>query len=70
MLFPFNTAVDDERKLGEYWYIIAAGLVFYDNDHGEVLATLVGIHSWSGACGYAEYPGVFGRVTVALEWIE
>ena len=33
------------------------------------LATLIGISSFGGACGYSEYPDVFGRVTHVLDWI-
>ena len=31
---------------------------------------LIGITSWSGACGMDEWPSVFGRVTQALDWIK
>ena len=34
------------------------------------IATLIGIHSWGIGCGDAEYPGVNGRVSHVLEWIE
>ena len=34
------------------------------------MPTIIGIASWVGACGYAEYPDVFGRVTSVLDWIK
>jgi secreted trypsin-like serine protease len=36
------------------------------------MVTLIGIVSWMGACGYAEYPDVYGRVAYnpILNWIE
>ena len=53
--------------------ITKAGLVWTDPDpkkNPEKVATLIGILSWLGACGYAKYPDVFGRVTHVLDWIE
>ena len=40
-----------------------------DSNSGEKIATLIGITSWGAACGYAEYPDVFARVTHVLDWI-
>ena len=32
-------------------------------------AILIGITSWAAACGYAEWPDVYGRVSSVLDWI-
>ena len=32
-------------------------------------AILIGITSWAAACGYAEWPDVYGRVSSMLDWI-
>ena len=47
-----------------------SGLVYIDPNDPRKIPTLLGIVSFSGACGYAEYPDVFGRVTKILDWIE
>ena len=70
MLFPFNAAVNNYRQLKIYFVIVVAGLVSFSSENDESIATLVGITSWGAACGYAEYPGVYGRVTAVLDWIE
>ena len=47
---------------------IVAPLVFIDpND--ESIATVVGIQSWTGACGDVNYPDVYASVAQALSWI-
>ena len=33
------------------------------------IATLIGIVSWGGACGFAEYPDVYAKVSLVLDWI-
>ena len=37
---------------------------------GDEIAILIGIHSWSAACGEARWPNVHARVTHALDWIK
>ena len=51
-------------------FLLTAGLVYIDPNDPRKIPTLLGIVSFSGACGYAEYPDVFGRVTKILDWIE
>lgn len=36
----------------------------------QSIPTLLGISSWIGACGYVEYPQIFGKVTHVLDWIK
>ena len=50
-------------------FIILGPLVYIDPNTDVRTATLIGIVSWSGACGYPEYPDVYGRVTKIVEWI-
>ena len=63
-------------KLGtvlEIHIIIIAGLVYTESENNpDHVATLIGIVSWMGACGYAEYPDVYGRVgyNPILNWIQ
>ena len=40
------------------------------NNNPHKISTLLGITSFVGACGYPEYPNVFGRVTGVISWIE
>ena len=60
-----------------------AGLVQYEQDNNPHcyqdsegnsrcywVPTVLGIASWVSACGYVEYPDVYGRVTRALNWIQ
>ena len=51
-------------------FLLTAGLVYIDPNDPRKIPTLLGIVSFTGACGYAEYPDVFGRVTKILDWIE
>ena len=51
-------------------FLLTAGLVYIDPNDPRKIPTLLGIVSFTGACGYAEYPDVFGRVTTILDWIE
>ena len=49
-----------------YKFTFLAALVDIENGR----ATIFGVTSWSLACGYAEYPDVFGRVSKVRDWIE
>ena len=33
------------------------------------IATLIGLVSWGAACGYPQYPDVYARVSIVLDWI-
>ena len=33
------------------------------------IATLIGVVSWGAACGYAQYPDVYAKVSLVLDWI-
>ena len=37
--------------------------------YNEGRATVVGVVSTGIGCGYDDYPGIFGRVTSVLDWI-
>ena len=37
--------------------------------YNEGRATVVGVVSTGRGCGYDNYPGIFGRVTSVLDWI-
>ena len=51
--------------------MVTGPVVYIDpNNNPSRIATLIGIISWNGACGYAEWPDVHGRVTKILEWIK
>ena len=52
-----------------YFQYFVASLVYINPEEKERTAILVGITSWSGACGYAEWPNVFGRVSHVTDWI-
>ena len=54
--------------LFQSYVIEKAGIVWVDPTSHNI-PTLIGIQSFSGACGYAAYPDVFGRVTHVLDWI-
>ena len=54
-------------------HIILAPLVYISQDPIQPrskIATLIGIVSWSGDCGYDEYPDVYAGIRDAIEWIE
>ena len=52
-------------------FIGKAGIVRTDpTNNPENMPTLIGIASWVGACGYVEYPNIFGKVTHVLDWIK
>ena len=38
--------------------------------HDDSIATVIGIESWTGACGDVNYPGVSASVIQALPWIK
>ena len=53
--------------------IILAPLVYISQDPIQPrskIATLIGIVSWSGDCGYDEYPDVYASIRDAIEWIK
>ena len=53
--------------------IILAPLVYISQDPVQPrskIATLIGIVSWSGDCGYDEYPDVYAAIRGAIQWIE
>ena len=37
--------------------------------HKDGMATLIGIVSWGAACGYAQYPEIYSKVSLILDWI-
>ena len=60
-----------------------AGLVYYEKDNNPYcyqdsernsrcywVPTLIGITSWVTACGYVDYPEVYGRVSRVVNWIQ
>ena len=49
--------------------IVVAPLVYIESTSDARTATLIGISSWSGACGFPEYPDVHGRVSKIIPWI-
>ena len=51
-------------------FLLIAGLVYIDPNDPRKIPTLFGIYALHAACGYAEYPDVFTRVTKILDWIE
>ena len=52
-----------------YQNISVAPLVYINPEEKKRTAILVGITSWVAACGYAEWPDVYGRVSHVTEWI-
>ena len=44
------------------------GPLTYSDNGGA--ATVVGVVSWGIGCGQRQYPGVYSRVTSALDWIK
>ena len=51
--------------------MVTGPVVYIDpNNNPSRIATLIGIISWNGACGYAAWPDVHGRVTKILGWIK
>ena len=48
------------------YHFFLSGPLTYD-DQGRTV--LVGVVSWGWGCALADYPGVYGRVTEALTWI-
>ena len=46
-----------------------APLVYINPEAKKRTAILVGVNSWAAACGYAEWPDVFGRVSHVTDWI-
>ena len=46
-----------------------APLVYINPETKKRTAILVGVNSWAAACGYAEWPDVFGRVSHVTDWI-
>ena len=52
-----------------YAKYFVAPLVYINPEEKDRTAILVGITSWAGACGYAEWPDVFGRVSHITDWI-
>ena len=46
-----------------------APLVYINPEAKKRTAILVGINSWAAACGYAEWPDVFGRVSHVVDWV-
>ena len=54
-------------------HIILAPLVYISQDPIQPrskIVTLIGIVSWSGDCGYDEYPDVYASIRDAIKWIE
>ena len=52
-----------------YPNITVAPLVYINPKEKKRTAILVGITAWVSACGYAEWPDVYGRVSHVTEWI-
>ena len=53
-----------------FFYFIA-GIVWIDpKDNPRKIPTIIGLAQQTGACGYAEYPSVFARVSYVLGWIK
>ena len=52
-------------------YHLNLGPLVLSEDKGpfDGIATLIGISSWGAACGFAEYPDVYAKVSLALDWI-
>ena len=48
----------------------ADGKTLKKSKPGDKVAILIGIHSWSAACGEARWPNVHARVTHVLGWIK
>ena len=46
-----------------------APLVYIKSKGKKRTAILIGITSWVAACGYAEWPDVYGRVSHVTDWI-
>ena len=52
-----------------YTNISVAPLVYINPKEKKRTAILVGITAWVAACGYAEWPDVYGRVSHVTDWI-
>ena len=53
------------------FYHFKAGIVWIDpKDNPRKIPTIIGLAQQTGACGYAEYPSVFARVSYVLGWIK
>ena len=48
----------------------SAPLVYINTEKEKRIAILIGITSWAAACGYAEWPDVYGRVSHVADWIK
>ena len=72
----FQTGKNQLSLMNESMQSCHTNQIEQDNQNGksgeERVAVLIGITSWSAACGYAEWPDVYGRVNnrEILDWIE
>ena len=53
------------HRFDRLYNVFLGPLIYYNEDR----ATVVGVVSIGNGCGYDKFPGVFGRVTSVLDWI-